>query len=436
MVYNLNMKTMKLPDLRIYKNSSKIINFEFPLNISDIIKISLIGKLNVLLIGERGEGKTKLIEEINSLYFSENGIYIRARPDMKLREIFEKFNIEKMAVELKEIKSSPFTIIDEINRAPAIIQNEFFHILDGYIEFENRKIYLGNGYHIVFATANYEREGIVSRYHGIFEMDASILDRFGVIINIDLFPPSPLDTIEIINSFYEEIKGEDFSEYFKEKYNEIKKIPLSLDAIISILYLRYGLDYCEKNSLNSKKMFISNIPLICEGCHRFGNGCGYILPPSIRFLKSLVLFSKARVFYLNTNGLKKEMVEYTDLLEDFSFLSVFKGIINNHFIYEKYSGDFLKAGIELKNKIKREIEDKKEKIKEIIVSSLKGKMHEEYFKEMYGEWEFLRKVSQSVYEIAKKEGNLFKMMEESPAQFKKIAENYKNPFLLFIVRNG
>jgi energy-coupling factor transporter ATP-binding protein EcfA2 len=430
------MKKMKLPDLKIYKNSSTIPNFEFPLNLSDIIKISLLGKLNTLLIGERGEGKTKLLEEINSLYFSEKGIYIRARPDMKLREIFEKFNIEKMSVELKEIKTSPFTMIDEINRAPSIIQNEFFHILDGYIEFENKKIYLGNGYHVVFATANYEREGIVSRYHGIFEMDASILDRFGVIINTDLFPPSPLDTIEIVNSFYEEIKGDDYSQYFKEKFKEIKKVPLSIDAIILVLYLRYGLDYCEKNIMNSKKVFVSNIPLICEGCHKLGNGCGYIFTPSMRFLKSMVLFSKARIFYLNTKGLKKEMVEYNDLLEDFSFLSPFNGIISSHFIYEKYSGDFLKAGIELKNRIKREIEDKKEKIKEIIISSLKGKIYEEYFKEMDGEWQFLRKVFQSVYEIAKKEGDLLKMMEKSRVKFEKIAENYKNPFLLFILRNG
>ncbi len=112
------------------------------------------------------------MEEVNLLYFAEKGIYIRARPDMKLREIFEKFNIEKMKVELKDIKDAPFTMIDEINRAPPVIQNEFFHILDGYIEFEKRKIPLGKGYHIVFATANYENEGVITRYQGIFRMDA------------------------------------------------------------------------------------------------------------------------------------------------------------------------------------------------------------------------------------------------------------------------
>ena len=430
------MKTLELPDLKIYKNSSRILNFEFPLNLSDIIKISLIGKLNLLLIGERGEGKTKLIEEVNSLYFSEKGIYIRARPDMKLREIFEKFNIEKMEVELKEIRNSPFTIIDEINRAPAIIQNEFFHILDGYIEFENRKIYLGNGYHVVFATANYEKEGIFSRYHGIFEMDASILDRFGVIINTDLFSPSPLDTIEIVkNSCNDENKEKDYSEYLKKIFDEVQKLPLSLDAIILILYLRHGLNHCEKNIYNSKRVMISNIPSICEGCHKLGKGCGYIFPPSIRFLKSLISFSKARIFYLNTKGINKEIVEYNDLLEDFSFLGPFNGIINNNFIYEKYSGDFLKAWIDFKNKIKREIEERKERIKEIIILSLKGKRYIEIFKEFDEEWEFLREICESVYEIAKKEGDLLKIMEKNPYKFKEIAENYKNPFLLFMIKN-
>ncbi|MEN3044890.1 MAG: hypothetical protein ABDH37_06735 [Candidatus Hydrothermales bacterium] len=85
----------EIKDLEIYNNNTVIRNFKDNLTLSDIIKISLIGKLNILLIGERGEGKTQLAHEVNSLYFEDKGIYIGARPDMKLREIFEKFNIKK-----------------------------------------------------------------------------------------------------------------------------------------------------------------------------------------------------------------------------------------------------------------------------------------------------------------------------------------------------
>lgn len=431
------MKKINLPELHYYRNSSLIRNFRKPLTISDIIKIALIGKLNTLLIGERGEGKTHLMEEINSLYFAEKGIYIRARPDMKLREVFEKFNIEKMKLELKEIKDTPFTMIDEINRAPPVIQNEFFHILDGYIEFENKKIPLGKGYHIVFATANYENDGVITRYHGIFRMDASLLDRFHLIINLDHFTPSPLDTIEIIGNgiSIKKANKKDFSEHFKKMSKEIHKIPLTLDAIITILYLRYALNYCERTSFLSKKELISKIPSICEGCHRLGEGCGYIYPPSTRFLKSLVIFSKAKAYYLRARGLKKNFIDYEDILEDFSFLVPWNGIINDYFVDEKYSGDILKAVMSLKNKIKREIEERKESIKKVLVLSLKGKKDRTELKVLNGPWNFVKEITESIFEIAKKEGDLLKIMEKRPSRFKKIAKNYGHPLLLFMIKN-
>lgn len=430
------MKKLNLPDLRYYKNSSPVRNFRNPLTVSEIIKIALIGKLNTLLIGERGEGKTKLMEEINSLYFAERGIYIRARPDMKLREIFERFNIKKMEFELKEIRDAPFVMIDEINRAPAVIQNEFFHILDGYIEFENKKVILGNGYHLVFATANYEKEGLIQRYYGIFQMDASIIDRFNLIINLDHFMPSPLDTIEIIgNGAYFEFEKGDFSEKLKEISKRIHKIPLTIDAIITILYLRYGLSFCEKAKFSSKKAVISKIPSICEGCHRFGEGCGYIYPPSTRFLKSLILFSKAKAYYLKTKGIKKDFIDYEDILEDFSFLSPWNGIINDYFIYEKYSGDAVRAAMSIKSKIKKDIEDKKEIIKRCIVLSFKGEKDGNFLKELGDAWFFMREIAESIIEIAKREGDLLKIMEQNPSEFKKIAETYRHPFLLFMVKN-
>ncbi|MEN3044889.1 MAG: hypothetical protein ABDH37_06730 [Candidatus Hydrothermales bacterium] len=168
---------------------------------------------------------------------------------------------------MKEIKDANFTIIDEINRAPEIIQNEFFHILDGYIEFENKKILLGNGYHGVFCTANYERK-VISRYSGTFEMDSSILDRFPLIINVVHFSPSPKNMIEIIENRSNKglSKNGNFVEIFKKINKEIESVKLTLDVIIALLYLRYGLGYCKKNKLNSKRISINSIPSMCEGC--------------------------------------------------------------------------------------------------------------------------------------------------------------------------
>ncbi len=53
------------------------------------------------------------------------------------------------------------------------------------------------------------------------------------------------------------------------------------------------------------------------------------------------------------NRTGKKSVDYKDILENFSFLAQWNGIINEFFIDEKYSGDSLRAVISLKNKIKK-----------------------------------------------------------------------------------
>ncbi|MEO0260148.1 MAG: AAA family ATPase [candidate division WOR-3 bacterium] len=424
----------EIEDLKIYRNSTVIRNFKENLTLSDIIKIALIGKLNTLLIGERGEGKTVLLHEINSIYFDEKGIYIRARPDMKLKEIFERFNIDKFKFELKEIKDANFTMIDEINRAPEIIQNEFFHILDGYIEFENKKIILGNGYHITFATANYERKGGIIRYSGIFDMDSSIIDRFPLIINVDYFNPDPLDVIEIIeNNKYEIKRNGNYVELFKKINKEIENVKLTLDAIISILYLRYGLDFCKKNKLNSKRISINSIPSICEGCHRLGEGCGYIFPPSMRFIKNLNIFSKAKNLYLKLKGIKKEYVDYIDIIESFSFLSPFNGIINNYLIETKYMGDAYLASMEIGRMIKRKIEEKKEVLKELFLKSFEGKLAQGDLDMIEENWNFIKRIIYEINHIAKEEGNLLNIKDKE--KIEKILSKYKNPLLHYFLKN-
>ncbi len=428
------MKRLKLPEIEIYKNSRRIYCFSQKIYLKDIINISLIGKLNILFLGERGEGKTKLMEEVNSLYFGEKGIYIRARPDMKIREIFERFNIKNFRMELREIKNAPFTMIDEINRAPPVIQNEFFHILDGYIEFENKKIVLGKGYHVVFATANYERNGIRDRYKGIFEMDSAIMDRFHIIINIDYFQPTPKDALEILEEERKNgVKKADLSKEFKKLNERIEDVPLTLDAVITLLYLRYGFDFCSRVKGNSNRRIMNLLPSICDGCHKLGEGCGYIHPPSIRFLKNLVKFTKAKNLYLCLNKKNIKEVDYIDILESFSFLLPYNGIFNSYFVEEKYKGDEYEAAVNLKLRIKKVIEERKEGIEESIVNALEGKEpNRVFFKEEFG---FLRDIIKEIWEIAKKEGNLIKMMNKNKKKFEKIALKSGNPFLKSFAKN-
>ncbi|MEO0253554.1 MAG: hypothetical protein ABIM13_05765, partial [candidate division WOR-3 bacterium] len=240
--------------------------------------------------------------------------------------------------------------------------------------------------------------------------------------------------IEIIeNNKYEIKRNGNYVELFKKINKEIENVKLTLDAIISILYLRYGLDFCKKNKLNSKRISINSIPSICEGCHRLGEGCGYIFPPSMRFIKNLNIFSKAKNLYLKLKGIKKEYVDYIDIIESFSFLSPFNGIINNYLIETKYMGDAYLASMEIGRMIKRKIEEKKEVLKELFLKSFGGKLAQGDLDMIEENWNFIKRIIYEINHIAKEEGNLLKIKDKE--KIEKILSKYKNPLLNYFLKN-
>jgi len=159
----------------------------------------MISRLNILIMGEKGEGKTQLATEINNTYFGGRGTFIRAHPDLKTKDIYTALNLEKLssakgdthqALEVVEAARNPLTILDEINRVPQITQNQALSILDGYINLpeKNEQVFFGiDGFHLSIATANVGRS-----YSGTFPFDPAYLDRSHLIINVDNFPPKKI----------------------------------------------------------------------------------------------------------------------------------------------------------------------------------------------------------------------------------------------------
>ena len=91
-------KLRRLPQPKIYKNSTEVCRIKgTPLNLWDVVTAALIARLNILLVGERGEGKTQLATEINDTYFGGRGTLIRAHPDLKIKDIYTALNLEKLA---------------------------------------------------------------------------------------------------------------------------------------------------------------------------------------------------------------------------------------------------------------------------------------------------------------------------------------------------
>ncbi len=77
-----------------YINSREVLNAGgVSLAMEDILKATLIGELNVMLVGETGEGKTQLEKDILGL-FGNQGLFVLGRNDMRVRDLLQMMDLE------------------------------------------------------------------------------------------------------------------------------------------------------------------------------------------------------------------------------------------------------------------------------------------------------------------------------------------------------
>ncbi len=198
-------ETKKLTDRGLYNNYLKIkgaleksfIN-RTPLvsvgnkgfTITGIAALGIQSKTNMYFIGSRGSGKTLLAEAIKKSVFDDKGFYLRGDINLQLKDLLVKLNLhgktEEEIYRISENIKFNFALIDELNRVPGVLQNQFLNILDGYIEIRGVKYPLGDQkYMLMAATGNPPVNG---DYTGVFDEDLALLDRIPLIINTDEIP--------------------------------------------------------------------------------------------------------------------------------------------------------------------------------------------------------------------------------------------------------
>lgn len=414
-------KIRKLPLPKIYKNSTEVCRIKgVSLTLWDIITAAVISGLNILVVGEKGEGKTQLALELNNTYFGGKGTFIRAHPDLKTRDIYTALNLEKLssargdthqALEVVESVKNPLTVLDEINRVPQITQNQALSILDGYITLpeKNENIFFGvDGFHIGVATANLGRT-----YSGIFPFDPAYLDRSHLIINVDNFPPTTTDLIKIqqqdINPRLETPDQEDCTRDIIQIWQSMSEMSLALDGLIADLYLKKSLDYCVKSPTRRKSTVRDDIPNMCQGCSSEGREgelsevCGYIVPTSTRSFKAYkaLAFGLCAVADARSTTPALTLPGYAEILEAFRITAPYSGILDSAWVKREHHGNPYLALDFLYHRIKSSIEERIDYIKKAFSDAIAGRLTRNSIETLGEEWFWLEEILNEINLIAR-----------------------------------
>lgn len=420
----------ELPESKIYHNSTPVIN---NLNVWNVLKAAIISNLNILLIGERGEGKTQLQNEVKSLLFGDRATYIRMRDNLKIKDLYEVYNLRKLfdkqgtVLEAKEkirTVENPLTIIDEINRAHEKIQNQVFDIYDGYIVFEGpdgpEKISLGikldenSYYHSAIASAN------IGNYAGISPIDSALLDRSHLILDIDNFTPTTRDFAEIISETTTPkiiaVKPEDHIQKIISIHSKVKDIKLTFDALLALSYLRKGFDYCAhpENPTHSKSPVLSSIPDICEGCNALGEGCGFIYPLPIRSVKAITLLAKGLKVVSDSKAEKisKLRIDYHDILSAFCLVGPYSEILDQHWVDKEFLGNQQVAITNIVNMISSQLHNNAQMLHKAFKEAAAGELNSTTMSMFKDRWSWYPELLSEFNQAAKKYGNLTNLSED------------------------
>jgi MoxR-like ATPase len=288
---------------------------QFSLDIRDLIMVGAITQSDILLTGKTGSGKTSLACQAMQGFFGPGGHYAKTMlPTMNPAEfmemdfpaILEGRKTLRQAVSGIESLAKPGIVLNEINRAPAVIQSMLIAFIDRELEVQGVPVQMGrkhNGgaYQFRIFTIN---EG--GTYH-VCDIDPAIRDRMTIEVPIDAFPQTENDTLTMITG-QGPSHGNEHNKQPQPPFNDtgdhfaqvvqlqkaVNTIPLQSQAAFFLNYLA-GLSRCTRAPLGNKES-ITLSPDVCDGCHHmaaFYNLCGNITAPSARILLKLRQLAQA-----------------------------------------------------------------------------------------------------------------------------------------------
>ncbi len=335
--------------------------------IDDIVIICALVQESVLLTGSSGSGKSFLCEIIGKIIFGKDQVLEKTITSEMGIDDFCDIDFGKLlkgstlteAIQSNSMLIRPMCILNEANRAPPLVQNVLFQLLDNNLNVKSKHIPLGITLDLKGNITNFRSTGSAmehqrfyfwnvltvnegTEFSGAQKMDRALLDRITVEIEMDKFPPTFEDQIKMIVSPKEHLEANPSNDdYIKFIYNAKtiieENIDLNTSATAFLLMLGW-LSYCDYPDIINKKR-VNFRPLICsEKKCRYANDsvklkvCSHASSISNRMQRKLVIIGKALVLLKIVKTLTAifENVPIKEIEHDKEFLTFNNAILDEN----------------------------------------------------------------------------------------------------------
>lgn len=256
-------------------------------DLKDLAVLAAICRAPLAFVGGTDRGKTAFAQlALNALFgaHGEQWWKIEISRGMTLDDFidinFKKLNESSLseAVSASAWLAFPGVLLDEINRAHPMLTNQLLHIVDGKGLHARADLHLPMGrpytidgkskrYSVTLATAN-KREKEEDPYAGVFMMDAALVRRLVLFIDLDEVPPSYQDTVKLARQCRPELDVPMCTSLLEPIVRIYESLPETVPmSPLGELYVQYlsGMGNCIRT--RSGRQHLTRQASICAGCH-------------------------------------------------------------------------------------------------------------------------------------------------------------------------
>ncbi len=421
-----------LDAFRVYRNSRSIGTVGgVDITVKDVVVAALISRYNLFFVGRPGWGKSQLIEDVMDNIFGTRAVFFRGRYDLDIREVFERINLGKLRYaktdeevrELTENVHEVCFVVDEINRAPPLIQDTFYGLMDGYVSVRGKKYRLGrSNYSIGLAAANLGD----GEYTGTFRIDDALMERLHITMDLSSFyKPLPEDMFEVFlesdnprvkDAFeYREFviddetlpsgqegsasgdeQGQDLSEIVFRLHRIFHQTEMDLYYVIFKEYLTYGLDWCPLKDVGYSKLNLGrNFASVLRDkklTHDLATLTGTANPFSPRTARVVSGLGRAIEMIARAKGANSDMLSLDASILALKIITPYAGVLDQRMVDKSYYGNPTLAGEAFAAEVARDFSSKIDVIGITLHRAVEGRLTESDLKEFEGKWMFMKRI--------------------------------------------